>query len=97
MGIRGSATANQTRLLGHISDVLPVANPAGLGPSQQALVYRRRSLSPLGSIRRASRPWPVLFLHYLRAVCSIGREDCKLRSERLPAPLANEYYRKNSE
>ena len=30
MGIGGSATANQARLLGHMSNMLPVANPARL-------------------------------------------------------------------
>ncbi len=30
MGIAGLATANQARLLGHISDVIAVANPARL-------------------------------------------------------------------
>ena len=30
VGIRGLATANQTRLLGHMSDVLAVPNPARL-------------------------------------------------------------------
>ena len=38
MRIRRSATANQTGLLGHISDVLPVANPPQLWHRQHALV-----------------------------------------------------------
>ena len=38
VGIAGLPTANQTRLFGHISDVLAVPNPARLRQSQHALV-----------------------------------------------------------
>ena len=38
MGIRGLATANQTGLLGHMSDVVAVSNPARLRQRQYALV-----------------------------------------------------------
>ena len=38
MGIRGAATANKTRLLDHVSNVLPVTNPTRLRQRQHALV-----------------------------------------------------------
>jgi hypothetical protein len=38
MGIRGSATANQTGLLGHISDVLAVTNATRLRQREHALI-----------------------------------------------------------
>jgi hypothetical protein len=50
MDIRGSATANQARLLGYISNVLPVANPTQLRQRQDALVDHTGSLSLLASI-----------------------------------------------
>jgi hypothetical protein len=36
MGVRGSAAANQARLLGNEPDVIPVANPARLRQRQHA-------------------------------------------------------------
>jgi hypothetical protein len=38
VGIRGSTTANQTRVLGDRFDVIPVANPAWLRQCQHALI-----------------------------------------------------------
>jgi len=38
VGIRGPTTANQTGLLGHMSNVLAVANPARLGQRQHTLI-----------------------------------------------------------
>ena len=38
MGIRGSTTANQARLFGHVLDVALVTKAAGLGMDQLALV-----------------------------------------------------------
>src|ERR1700730_17805572 len=43
VGIAGLATANQTRLFGHMSDMLAVANPARLGQGQHALIDCLRS------------------------------------------------------
>ena len=40
MGIAGLATANQTRLLGHMSNVIAVANPARLRQCQHTFVDR---------------------------------------------------------
>ena len=51
MGIRGLAAADQARLLGHLSDMLPVPNPAGFWKGQGALVYP----SGPGSIPRCPR------------------------------------------
>ena len=38
MGVAGLTTANQTRLLCHVADVIPVANPARFGEGKRALV-----------------------------------------------------------
>ena len=62
MGIRGLATANQTRLLGHMSDVIAVPNPARLRQGQRALIDHLRSR-------------PVLRLRWMRAVRSRGLRD----------------------
>jgi hypothetical protein len=39
VGIRGLTAADQARVFGHLSDVLPVPNPAGFWKGQGALVY----------------------------------------------------------
>jgi hypothetical protein len=43
VGVRGLTVANQTGLLGHISDVVAVSNPTRLGQSQRALIDQLRS------------------------------------------------------
>jgi hypothetical protein len=43
VGIRRSPSANQTRLLGHVSDVISVPNAAGLGEGEGAFVDLLRS------------------------------------------------------
>jgi hypothetical protein len=43
VGIAGLAAANQTRLLGHMSDMLAVSNPAWLCQGQHALIDCLRS------------------------------------------------------
>ena len=40
VSVTGLATANQTRLLGHMSDVLAVANPARLRQCQRTFINR---------------------------------------------------------
>jgi hypothetical protein len=66
MGIAGLAPANQTRLLGHMSDVIAVANPARLRQCQHTFVDHLRSL-------------PVLRLRRRRALSSRGLLPCPLR------------------
>ena len=66
VGIAGLATANQTRLLGHMSDVIAVANPARLWQRQHTFVDHLRSL-------------PVLRLRRRRALSSRGLLPCPLR------------------
>ena len=51
MGIGGLAAANQTRLFGHMSDMLAVSNPARLRQGQRALIDRLRS-RPVLRLRR---------------------------------------------
>ena len=50
MGIRGSATTNQTRLLAHIPNVLTVTNPTRLRQRQHTLVDYIRSSFLFASI-----------------------------------------------
>jgi hypothetical protein len=52
MGIRGSASANQAGLLGHISNMLTVTNPTRLRQRQNTLVNCTGSPSLYASIRR---------------------------------------------
>jgi hypothetical protein len=46
MSIRGAPTANQTGLLGNKLDVLPIADPSGLGTDQRAFINRRFNALP---------------------------------------------------
>ena len=66
VGIAGLAPANQTRLLGHMSDVIAVANPARLRQRQHTFVDHLRSR-------------PVLRLRCRRALSSRGLLPCPLR------------------
>ena len=62
VGIRGLAAADQARLLGHLSDVLSVPNPAGLRQGQGPLV------DPCGPGSPPRRP-PSLLSGLLRPLC----------------------------
>ena len=64
MGIRGSATTNQTRLLAHVSNVLAVTNPTRLRQRQHALVDYIGSSSLFASIRPALRLRAFCFLQH---------------------------------
>ena len=66
VGIRGLTAANQARLLGHMSDVIAVANPARLRQRQHTFVDHLRS--PL-----------ALWLRCRRALSSRGLLPCPLR------------------
>ena len=77
MGIRGLATANQTRLLGHMSDMVAVANPARLRQRQHALIDNFRSR-------------PVLRLRRRGALHSRGLKiPCPLRADLCQASLSS--------
>ena len=72
VGIRGLTTANQTRLLGDISDVIAVSNPARLRQGQDALVDpfdRDRFFGCLGGAVRikgcSGLPWPLRLIWQL--------------------------------
>ena len=62
VGIRRDAAADQARVLGHLSDVLPVPNPAGLRQGQRPLV------DPCGPGSPPRRP-PSLLSGLLRPLC----------------------------
>ena len=72
MGIRGSATTNQTRLLAHISNVLAVTNPTRLRQRQHALIDYIRLSAFVALIRPALR---LRALRFLRHSGSVGRKD----------------------
>ena len=77
VGIRRSATANQARLLGHISDVIAVANPARLRQSQHALIDHLRSrpvLRLLGWMRAVRSQRLLNFVRRLRLICGARRK-----------------------
>ena len=83
MGIRGAATANQTRLLGHVSNVLAITNPTRLRQRQHALIDCTGSALLFASIRTTLCLRTFCFFRYLGSVCSIGREHRELCSESL--------------
>ena len=88
MRIRRLAAANQTRLLGHESDMVAVANPARLGQGQGALVDRLgRTPCFLGVFWVRQRAW----LRPRLTPVSVGppwrRNVCQLRLERVLDPL----------
>jgi hypothetical protein len=83
MGIRGSATTNQTRLLAHVSNVLTVTNPTRFRQRQHALVDYGGSALLFASIRTALCLRTFCFLRYLGSICSIGGEHRQFRSESL--------------
>src|ERR1700676_3463172 len=56
VGIAVLATANQTRLLGHMSDVISVSHPSWLRQSQFALIDRLRSRLVLRHRSRGALP-----------------------------------------
>ena len=75
MGIRGSATADQTRLLAHVSNVLAVTNPPRLRQRQPALIDHTGSALLFASVRTALCLRTFCSLRYLGSVYSIGRKD----------------------
>ena len=81
MGIGGLAAADQTRLLGHVSNVLAVTNPTRFRQRQHALIDYAGSLPLFASIRTARFLRAIRFLR--RCVCSIGREHRELCTESL--------------
>jgi hypothetical protein len=83
MCIRGSPTANQTRLLGHVSNVLAITNPTRLRQRQHALIDCTGSALLFASIRTTLCLRTFCFFRYLGSVCGIGREHCDLCSESL--------------
>ena len=86
VGIAGLAAANQTRLLGHMSDVIAVPNPARLWQRQHTFVDRLRSQfalllrcrGALSSQRMRNFPCPLRLI-------GLGRR--KARQSRLEALL----------
>ena len=95
MGIRGSATANQTRLLGHISNVLAVTNPKRLRQRQHALINYTGPPLFFASIHTALYPRAFCFPRYRGSVCTVGRKGRSLRSETIEALVIGRAPRKS--
>jgi len=81
VGVRGSATANQTRMLGDSLDVIPVTNPAWLRKAQYALIDR------LGPRLILWLPRVPFCLERLAQLGITGRKVCQSRFEGILHPL----------